>query len=555
MDYVKATPSPTSRHTGLLSLPLEVLIHLVDQLTDARNRLEYHLADRRRETTGYSIRQAICSLRLTNRRLCQAASHALLPVLRIGISRDSLSRAEDILSHPHIASGIKGIEFLIDYCPDNIAGDLFAFTAFKTQQLKALADDCMTDGSGTWLGNHTPEQLDKIADILFSILNGDSISKSNLVQSEYLGVSLEKHPDLFSFTQRDASNVDHDLAVRKCSLIREIWDEEIHQMEVISKTDDPHRQLLREAFQHFQNLHQEQGQLLNTGEVLSRISSICARLRTFQFLVFIDQDFNLISSRHDGRRIQDNDSSTKSNVDSEHESDNAAWDISSASIILNNASISILLSSPVPWSAAVSDGNNRVIHPHIAIAASRLLSDVPSRLHEAGIVLRGLGLRCFPIMANHPFHTPAVELFNRSADIGLSRLESFYFKPYGATRESFTRHLIYQNLLTHAEIHTHSYITRCIESPRLRNLGIIFPSTDVPNYAHGNYLDVSTGLLRVRASCLENVELESVQVSRAALSNILSRLDRDTGRIRGSNLPGHTDRWREEIWTWVDCDL
>lgn len=117
----------------MLSLPVDLLAHVVD-LAGPSSELEFQFVARRQEEDDI-IRQAIWNLRLTNKTLCQAVSHALIPMLRIRLSEPFLSRADEIISRTHIAAGIKGVKLILDYCPDNLVNDLTGFTSFKSSHL------------------------------------------------------------------------------------------------------------------------------------------------------------------------------------------------------------------------------------------------------------------------------------------------------------------------------------------------------------------------------------------------------------------------------------
>lgn len=80
----------TGNRTDLHPLPLELLTHVVDQLACSRSELEFQFVTHRQEKDDI-IRQTTCDLRLANRTLCQAVSHAFIPGLGIRLSLSELT--------------------------------------------------------------------------------------------------------------------------------------------------------------------------------------------------------------------------------------------------------------------------------------------------------------------------------------------------------------------------------------------------------------------------------------------------------------------------------
>lgn len=129
------------KKTGLLSLPLELLKQIADDAVDLQSQLEfpwswYHTgrnfpaARYRRE-----CRKISRNLRLTCKRLHEAASHTLVPLLEVRLDKASLVRANRLSSVPGIAAGIREILVVLNCCPNDVAADLELFRRFRSSEL------------------------------------------------------------------------------------------------------------------------------------------------------------------------------------------------------------------------------------------------------------------------------------------------------------------------------------------------------------------------------------------------------------------------------------
>lgn len=179
---------------GLLSLPAELLDRIVNHLVDAPDELEFTFTSTQRQTFTFTQDETqpwirtVHRLRLVCKRLCDAASRACMPLLRIRLSEASLARAEEILGHPRLSRNIRGVELLLSYCPDNMASDFDTFWTLKVDALSGLHPDWESVDAEVIRGgyyNWTREALEKEA--------------NRILDSEIRGMPLDEFPTIDSY--------------------------------------------------------------------------------------------------------------------------------------------------------------------------------------------------------------------------------------------------------------------------------------------------------------------------------------------------------------------
>lgn len=140
------------------------------------------------------------------------------------------------------------------------------------------------------------------------------------------------------------------------------------------------------------------------------------------------------------------------------------------------------LSGPVLWSAAICTRPDTFVRPQIA--ASRLLWDIPVALHQAGISLHGMNLRCFPVRGNYdPDATSSEELQNDDHREALAQLDSFYIaltdERHSYWVGSFTpEECRIPDLITSREVHLFDYIAhRILSIPSMSHFELSLPES------------------------------------------------------------------------------
>lgn len=420
--------------TGLLSLPAELLQTIVDYILhpdiwdkNGINWEQFYDTRECKENQQRIRRQTICSMRLTNKALHSAASHNLLPILRIYLNEKSLARAEAISKVSQIASGVRGVELILSCCADNLANDLQTFLRFKRMQLDNL------DHDGDWYREGLDGMLYPEPD---SDLEASSGTASSVrIQST---ISQEILPDKREQLENELRQFS--MARKRWRILEDTWDgrEDVDVEADPQRTED--RQLLLTGFQRFQALHKEQHQLITTGEFATRFISILSTLNRVESISLGDATEDIVED-HDG--------------------------LESAYTLLSNDKILQLLSAPISWSCYTTTSG--LIFTESVAAA--LFWDAPIAMHRAGRHLRGLRIKCFSnseqfeqAAATCGFIGGTQEEFQTS----VSKLESLYFHP--AFQNVDAEHFVW--LSPRQERLVADYLTLCASSSLIRHLDL-----------------------------------------------------------------------------------
>jgi len=87
-------------------------------------------------------RTAIQNLRLVCCLFCEIASPLLLPTMRVRLDQLSLDIVKGVAKNPLLARGVRGIEVLLDYCPERLATDLGRFSEQRSKELDEFSSTC-----------------------------------------------------------------------------------------------------------------------------------------------------------------------------------------------------------------------------------------------------------------------------------------------------------------------------------------------------------------------------------------------------------------------------
>lgn len=503
------TGQTENKKTGLLDLPMELLRAIVSQIMGsdedqgllAWDSSDLHLSNQKPEQI--TRRQVMQNLRLTSRKLCAAASQALMPILTIHLNEKSLAQAERLChSNPLITSGIKLVRLSLNYCPDNLANDLGIYTRFKADRLRELVSEC-------------DPTLDRFEDELKKDgLDGVSESQDEAAllndEMQFLTPEEETHAQTVKQLKENGSRPPEfwkrlallRQARTKCQGMEQAWDQPPPWMpkEPIAPIDEvtarAYTKLLTDGYTRFQALHQQQLALLQTGQFATRLSRIVAQLPSLQTLCFIDTDYDVPPQRE--RR--------------------EVLEARVVNTILSDAAILDILESPLRWHAASYNSNNDGNYPltdeytHTDKTAASLLCDIPVALARDNVRLRSLHIQCAPFFRDtdllYPENCPlrGTQLEMQQA---FSALESLYFAPFGPIDDCRDTS---PSPDSHAPIA--DYVARCLASPRLEAISVNLELFDWDEPGRNTFHHVDLGTTMTHKS---DVELKSLTINNSAV--------------------------------------
>jgi hypothetical protein len=233
-------------HTGILGLPSEILRNIFDhfregpQVGPGKYVAKYFgLAD----ATALEQRKTVRILRLVCRRFSQLASPLLFPTVTVGLDHESLNRVDAISRNPLIASGVRRIRALLNYCPKELAEDL---AQFKDNQLNCLDEI----GSMSWYRGYYAD-----AESPEGIAYRDTM--------EHLGAIRRAWNEYLNPTNEGIND----------------WEGRIEYQQILCEAHEEHRRK-----------HEEQLRLLTDGSFVSVLVSAMSRMPRSGSLVFIDDE-------------------------------------------------------------------------------------------------------------------------------------------------------------------------------------------------------------------------------------------------------------------------
>lgn len=368
---IKAAAQPDIMRSTMLSLPMETLReivgHAVHEYQRDSGQVDWAAIIQGRQTVKTQkviSKQTIFNLRLVSKRFYDAASHLLVPVLRIHLDEKSLQRAEEISNVSQVAAGVREVELILPYCPDNLACDLQTFTMFKINQFYYMEETYRN--SLTSIGDALEHEEYSEMDVE---LDGELFPLSEEMAS---GDNTDVNGSETSWTARQPEQDPIDVmnfirASKKWNAMREAW-EGAGVPDAQEHKSNADQRILLEGFERFRALHRKQHLLITTGTFATRLGAILSRLSGVESLCFKDETGELANEAEDMHYV-------KTLLDADK--------------IIEN------LAEPMPWATACDiDAGPKKIFAMIKAAA--LLWDVPIALHRAGVRIRKLTIQCFP---------------------------------------------------------------------------------------------------------------------------------------------------------------
>lgn len=513
--------------TTILSLPMETLREIVDYAVDERHtdmkQIDWDaIFDCRKTIKSQRVisMQTVFNLRLISKRFYDAASHLLVPVLRIQLDEASLQRAEEISKVSQVAAGVKEVELILPYCPDNLACDLQTFTKFKIDQFDYMEES--SRNSLTAIGDaleheeylETDEESDEEPFPPSEEMASDDNTDVSGSETSSTTKQLEQDP---------INGMNFVCASKKWLAMRAAWEDAIAPdgQELAMDAD---KRILHEGFERFRALYGKQHHLVTTGTFATRLGAILSRLSGVEWLNFKDETSDLTDEAKDMRFVK---------------------------ILLDADKIIDNLAEPMRWATACGiDAGPDVIFATIKAAA--LLWDVPIALHRAGVRFRKLNIQCFPGDRKFELES-AANGFLKGTEVefrnAFSSLDSFHFSPKSLSQGVFAIDLEAFTIgQEHQIIH---YLKLCTSGAQLRDLCISFEHfrcmTMKLNRQDELLLSLDDVLESMGSTRLNTIQVESASVPQAGILGLCERLGPQTTRVSLTDLNLQIDSWPDVL--------
>ncbi|CEJ88214.1 hypothetical protein VHEMI04647 [[Torrubiella] hemipterigena] len=454
-------------------------------------------------------RQTICSLRLTNKAWNEAASHALVPIVRIDLNEASLARAEEIASTPSIAAGVLGVDLVLGYCSEELANDSNAFARLKLDRFDSVCSTCPC----------CPKYMDRFFEKFpNSILYPGGIGKPEDREDDE--EEDEEDPDLEGVNPEDVRQ-----AKDRWELLNAVWDPSPLVENQTRIYDKSAADMLRKGLEQFQTLSQEQRSLVTSGRFANSIGRILSKFPRLNSIVLRDGD----AARRD--------LPTQETIRT----------------MLDDDEVLKIVAEPLPWAFYASRWQGGDVesgyYPQNTVA--KLLWDIPIALHRQGVSIRSLSVSSFPCGENFQLGTPEDGFVGGTGaefrDF-MSSLESFDFGYFHGGEHEF---FMPPSMPERQKNQVAEYLGACVSSHNLRNLNLHLGNFSPPvDTSEPLYFPLGKILSHVHTNTLFSVSIEYVTCSVLEFRSLISKLTRSTQAVRFEDFEinhGEVDDPKEEV--------
>ncbi|KFA50464.1 hypothetical protein S40293_07887 [Stachybotrys chartarum IBT 40293] len=458
-------------------------------------------------------------LRLVCRRFNDVASAFLIPIVTISLNQESLDRLTAISHHALIASGVREIHVDLRYRLAEVAGDI--------QLFKNLCKRLMNQMSST---------LNYYSEACF--FRGTSHQAATAEAKRYR-LLMDRESDCYRFISAWDSSDTHpsDIGAEETEELKqdpdnsdEGWDFSVSEGETdenyyVSKSSvsgEEARQLLHDAHTQYKQIHYQQLQVIIDGSFGSTVASAMARMQSCVDLKLTDFPDRKTSDLN----VLDPDQVMEALSDREH--------------LLKH------LVRPSQW----EEMEDLAVNQGAVLAPVGILSALPIALHEAGVALRKLTIRCFPLRSNFALLSPDCSSLADSAHWDTFRsacanLKSFYFFPshnYWSSRQRVRD----EHISGAAKACIDAYLNAAISSPRLEELHINMSPLGFNEGSRGSYHGwyTATPLFeKVRWPRMKELHVSYMKSDEATLLSMLENLGPRLRRVFLSHIDLVEGNW------------
>ncbi|KAK8136411.1 hypothetical protein PG984_004351 [Apiospora sp. TS-2023a] len=473
---VPRIPTDQEPQTGILDFPLELLSLTFDNFrVDGDDYFP----------NWKELRGALKALRLTCRRLSDAATPILFSFLIIDLNKHSVRRAEELVSrNPLIAASVRKIVISLAWYQPAMADDMALFVQARLDQIDEICCDCDPDWQMLRSEVETrgrpalyeserrmpPEEIE-------CLYNSHLIYKAWEMEEYYL--DHEEDSDIDSLEEHEKYEEEAELE----SAIRN------------------YRELIWRAHHAYSVKHQEQLEFVESGSFVQSIIRFLSHLRHegLQFVITDDVETPYHESYHED-----------------------TW------FINDNDQLLSAMSAPHVWSddCVIQSGEGEVSLPVV-----RLLSEIPVACYRAGTPITDLTLECFPAGGQLPLLFPdapsssSMPEFPVELGTACQKLEKFEFSLASWLRDGDYRVPMSPQDRTDAN----TFLKAMLSGDKLDNL-YVSPyelrhsvSNTTPE---SRFFDLSPTLGEINWAKVRTIRLDWFEVTQDVLEGMFRQLDR-----------------------------
>jgi hypothetical protein len=282
-------------------------------------------------------RQTIQSARLVCQLFNQLASPLLCPILQVQLDQASLDLANDISRNPFIAAGVRGIQVVLDYRPEELATDLERFKDQRKKDLSGLYNRCSYYAETWFLGGYDEED--------------DTICPLPL--REY----------------NEAVDYYHSMCSAWDGCVRPAYETANEDGNANDADSLEHQRVLRQCHKQYRQKHEEQHQLITDGSFVNLLAASISQMALCSSLHFVDSIDNYLDLY----------------------SENPTLLLSKS----NTEGLSRFMATPQNWRTIEQLKGGAKLVP------AKILSELVIAIHKAGTTLREIHIGCFPLLTNY----------------------------------------------------------------------------------------------------------------------------------------------------------
>jgi hypothetical protein len=337
-----------TRPINILDLPTDILHNVFDHFRDPQTTVQgkvkftHKRKYRGRRDDSTDRRQTIQSARLVCQLFNQLASPLLCPILQVQLDQASLDLANDISRSPLIAAGVRGIQVVVDYRPEELATDLSRFKDQRKKDLSRLYNRCSYYAETWFLGGYDE--------------NDDTICPLPL--REY----------------NEAMDYYHSMCSAWDGCVRPA-DENANEDGTANDADSlEHQRVLRQCHEEYRQKHDEQHQLITDGSFVNMLAASVSQMTHCSSLRFVDSIDNYLDLS----------------------SENPTLLLSKS----NTEDLSQFMATPQNWRTIEKlEGGAKLV-------PAKILSELVIAIHKAETTLRQIHISCFPLLTNYSMICP-----------------------------------------------------------------------------------------------------------------------------------------------------
>ncbi|CAI6046511.1 unnamed protein product [Clonostachys chloroleuca] len=313
-------------------------------------------------------RQTVQSLRLVSRLFNDLASPLLCPVVRLQVDDASITRVQDIMANPLLASGVRAFSISLEYRPTLLARDFQTWLRRNRQGMGIPRLNSEIAQNSRRLENVEDPDPIRRADLLEESTSlraaGDRAKLYTVADMELRGVELR------DLELRDLEHHDY---------VNPISIEGLEEGDIAR-----YKELIRDSYAAFASAYEHQARLISSSSFARAVARLAAKARRPVALEFLERVWRLPTrGRHETRTV-----------------------------FRSEQLLHEFLAADVGWYMRdYAEGN---IRDEIPVT---LIADLPREISKAGGVLGGFQLHC-PPLPHHIELLPAPEIdwtwFSRS---------------------------------------------------------------------------------------------------------------------------------------------